>query len=176
MPGGILLKKKAIHSAEIRAVIEYKNNHLLTLSKNEAKLWALSSFFIEAESTIPLKQYASILEIVSAAESRNILALLTHKSLSFLQCSLQPTQKEFSVIHKIDYEYVCALCTSRTAAFVGDAKGGIEVIELFIGEQEKTELAFKLREGTRELEISKPRKKRTLTSNSKQPVTCLSFV
>jgi hypothetical protein len=61
MPGGILLKKKAIHSAEIRAVIEYKNNHLLTVSKNEAKLWALSSFFIESESTIPLKQYASIL-------------------------------------------------------------------------------------------------------------------
>ena len=51
-----------------------------------------------------------------------------------MQLSLQSNSKELSLIHKIDYEYVTALCVSNTSAFIGDAKGTIEVIELITAE------------------------------------------
>jgi hypothetical protein len=99
------------------------------------KIWPLSSFFIEADHNSALKTYTSVLEIISLAESRNILVVLTHKSVTFLQLSLQSNSKELSLIHKIDYEYVTALCLSKTSAFIGDAKGSIEVIELLSAEE-----------------------------------------
>lgn len=101
--------------------------------------------------------------------------MLTHKSVSFLQLSLEGTSKELTLIHKIDYEYVTALCLSKTSAFVGDGKGGIDVVELMPAEEERGELAFKVKEGSKELEIYRPKRKRTL-AGSKHPITCLAFV
>lgn len=93
MPNGILIKKKNIHSSEIRHVIDYHNNHIITATKTEIKVWPLSSFFIEVDNTSALKTYTSVLEIVAVAEERNILAVLTHKSITFLQLSLQTNSK-----------------------------------------------------------------------------------
>lgn len=134
LPNGILIKKKMVHATEVKQVLEYENHHIVTASKNEVKIWPLSSFFIEADHSSALKTYTSVLDIVSVGHARNILAVLTHKSLTFLQLSLQPSTKELALIHKIDYEYVTALCLSSTSAFVGDAKGAIEVIELINSE------------------------------------------
>lgn len=108
------------------------------------------------------------------AESRNILTVLTHKSVTFLQLSLDSTSKDLSLILKIDYDYVTALCLSRTCAFVGDGKGGIEVVEL-MSEEERGEVGFRVKEGSRELEVYRPKKKRTL-NGSKHPVSSLAFV
>jgi hypothetical protein len=134
MPNGILIKKKMVHSTEVKHVFEYHNHHIITASKSEVKVWPLASLFIDVDHSTALKTYTSVLEIISAAESRNILVVLTHKSVAFLQLSLQSSSKELSLIHKIDYEYVTALCLSRTSAFIGDAKGSIDVIELISGE------------------------------------------
>ena len=34
----------------------------------------------------------------------------------------------------MDYEYATTLCLSKTLAFVGDAKGNVEIISLFPNE------------------------------------------
>ena len=134
LPNGILIKKKMVHSTEVKHVLEYENHHVITASKNEVKIWPLSSLFIEVDHSSALKTYTSVLDIISVGHARNILAVMTHKSVSFLQLSLQSTTKELVLIHKIDYEYVTALGLSNTSAFIGDAKGTIEVIELITAE------------------------------------------
>ena len=130
LPSGLLIRKKVVHASEVRRILEYRNHHIITASRNEVKVWPLSSLFIEVEHSAALKTYSSVLDIVDVAESRNILAVLTNKSVSFLQLSLDPASKELPLLLKIDYEYVTALCLSRTCAFVGDGKGAIEVVEL----------------------------------------------
>jgi len=47
----------------------------------------------------------------------------------------------------MDYEYATTFCFSRTLCFVGDAKGNVDIILLF--GDEKDELSFRLKEGTR---------------------------
>jgi hypothetical protein len=111
---------------------------------------------------------------VDVAESRNILAVLTHKSVTFLQLSLDGASKDLPLILKIDYEYVTAICLSKTCAFVGDGRGGVEVVEL-MSEEERGEMGFRVKEGSRELEVYRPKKKRTL-NGSKHPVSSLAFV
>lgn len=101
-----------------------RNHHLLTASPQEVKIWPMASILIDDHSAA-LKSYSSVLEIVAVAESRNLLAVLTHKSLSLLQLSIEGNSKELPLLHKIDYEHATALCLSRTAAFVGDGRGAI---------------------------------------------------
>jgi hypothetical protein len=136
LPSGLLVRKKLVHATEVRRVLEYRNHHIITASRNEVKVWPLASLFIDLDHSAALKTYASVLDIVEVAESRNILAVLTHKSVAFLQLSLDPTTKDLPLILKIDYEHATALCLSRTSAFVGDGRGAIEVVEL-VGEEER---------------------------------------
>jgi hypothetical protein len=67
MPNGILIKKKNIHSTAIQHLIQYHNNHIITATKTEVKIWPMSSFFIEVDNTSALKTYSSVLEIVAVA-------------------------------------------------------------------------------------------------------------
>lgn len=46
LPSGILLKKSSVHSNEIKKIINFKSGYLLTVSKNEIKIWVLSSFLL----------------------------------------------------------------------------------------------------------------------------------
>jgi hypothetical protein len=159
----------------VRQVLEFSSHHLITASRSEVKLWPLSSLFIELDNASPLKTYSSVLEIVAVAESRNLLVVLTHKSVSFLQLSLQADSKELPLLHKMDYDYATTLCLSKTCAFIGDGKGSIDVVEL-LPEEGRSELAFRLKEGTKELDISRPKRKRALAGSSKHPVSALAFV
>ena len=59
---------------------------------------------------------------------------------------------------------------------MGEYRGGVDVIDLAIGEENTEALAFSLREGTHELEINKPKKKRTLVGKSRSPVNVLAYV
>lgn len=67
LPSGMLIKKKLVHSTEVKQVLEYRNNHLITASRNEVKVWPMASLFIEPEHSSPLKSYVSVLEIVALA-------------------------------------------------------------------------------------------------------------
>lgn len=61
LPSGLLVRKKAVHSAEVRHVLEYEGHHLITASRNEIKLWPLSSLFIDTDHASALKSYSSVL-------------------------------------------------------------------------------------------------------------------
>ena len=88
MPCGLLLAKKNTNGEEIRAVIEYKEGHLITVSKSEVHLWPLSAFFINQEGS-SLKRYHCSEAILKATLTRDILALLSQRTLTLLQCSLE---------------------------------------------------------------------------------------
>ncbi len=98
--------------------------------------------------------------------------MLTHKSLSILSGPLQEQGKEMRLLHKIDYDYATCMAKSNSSLFVGDGKGTIEVVEIG-GEEER--LVFGVAEGTGELRVSQPRKKKTLVG-SKHPVSSLAFI
>jgi hypothetical protein len=34
LPSGLLLRKKLLHATEVRRIVEYRNNHLITASRN----------------------------------------------------------------------------------------------------------------------------------------------
>lgn len=46
MPCGLLLAKKNTNGEEINSIIEYKDGHLITVSKSEVHLWPLSAMLI----------------------------------------------------------------------------------------------------------------------------------
>ena len=137
MPSGILLRKKNVHTGAIVAIVPYRNNHLISASKTEVKVWSLSSLLIEEDNSPALKQYTSILDIQSVSLSRNVIAVLTHKNLTLLNGSLTAQPKELQIYQKIDYEYATALATSNTKAFVGDGKGNIELVDLLPQKEEQ---------------------------------------
>ena len=60
--------------------------------------------------------------------------------------------------------------------FVGEYRGGVDVIDLAIGENSTEALAFTLREGTQDLSISKPKKKKTLVGKTRSPVRAVDYV
>lgn len=66
-----------------------------------------------------------MLDIVSVAESRGIIAVLTNKSLTLLSPAINSDSRDMQVYQKIDYEFATALTVSNTSAFVGDGKGNI---------------------------------------------------
>jgi hypothetical protein len=47
LPTGILIKKKSLHPTAIITILAFKQNHLITASKNEIKIWSLYSLLIE---------------------------------------------------------------------------------------------------------------------------------
>ena len=73
--------------------------------------------------------------------------MLTHKSLTLLNGSLTCKQKELQIYQKIDYEFATALTVSNTTAFVGDGKGGIELVDLVPTEEDQACLHFKAHNG-----------------------------
>ena len=131
----MLLKKKSLHSSAIVKVIPYSNNHIVTVSKSELKIWPLSSLLLEEDNCPPLKHYNSLLDILSCGISRNIFGVLTHKNLTLLNGSLSHQQKELKVYQKIDYEYATAMAISQTKVYIGDGKGTIDLVELLPPEE-----------------------------------------
>lgn len=143
---------------------------MVTVSRTEVKVWALSGVLVEEDNSPPLKQYTSLLDILEVAETRGIIAILSHKNLALLLGSLGGP-RELGVLRKVDFEFATAMAISNTSAFVGDGKGNIEVVELL--EEEGGELRF--RERGEALELVRGKKRRVLSS-SKSPVSCLAFV
>lgn len=66
-----------------------------------------------------------MLDIISVAESRGIIAVLTNKNLTLLSPLINSETRDMSVHQKIDYEFATELAVSNTSAFVGDGKGSI---------------------------------------------------
>lgn len=93
MPSGILLKKKNMHTGAIVAIVPYSNNHVISASKTEVKIWSLSSLLIEEDNSPALKQYTSVLDILAVSLSRNVIAVLTHKNLTLFNGSLTSQPK-----------------------------------------------------------------------------------
>ena len=137
MPSGLLLRKRSVHSSVIIKIMEYKSNHLVTVSKNEVKIWGLSGIVMEEESVPALKQYNSLLDILDCWMGRKILLVLTNQGLTLLNGSISQNNKELKVIKKTDYEYATAMAISETKVFVGDGKGEIYVEDLVVSEEEK---------------------------------------
>ena len=120
-----------------------------------------------------LKHHNSLLDILKCCISRNIISVLTNKSLTLLYGSLSANQKELKVIKKTDYDFATAMTVSETKVYVGDGKGDIDVSDLVLPEEDKLELHFGIQTG--ELSISKPKKKKVLSA-SKHPVTSLIYL
>jgi hypothetical protein len=123
-----LLKKKSLHASAIIKILPFRDNHIITVSKTELKIWSLSSLLIEQDSSPALKQYSTILDILSVDHTRNIIAVLTHKSLVLLNGSLSQGHKELQTYQKIDYEFATALALSNNSAYIGDGKGNIDIV------------------------------------------------
>lgn len=81
MPSGILIKKMAAHSSEVKRIVEYKPGYLMTCSSREIKFWPLLSLYIETERSTPIKTINSVLDIISVEYVRNVIFSLTSKSL-----------------------------------------------------------------------------------------------
>jgi hypothetical protein len=67
LPTGILLKKKSLHPTAMISILHFKQNHLITVSKAEVKIWSLYSILIEEDNSPSIKQFNSLLDIVGVA-------------------------------------------------------------------------------------------------------------
>ena len=66
-----------------------------------------------------------MLDLISVAESRGLIAALTNKNLTLLAPAINSDNRDMQVYQKIDYEFATALTVSNTSVFVGDGKGNI---------------------------------------------------